>query len=210
MAVTLKEKAYVQLRELIMSGDIHTSGHLTEKYLVELLQMSRTPIRAALERLAAEGVVLYSPNKGLSLPEHSFRRVVDFFDFRIAIEGHIVYKLASRIWEESEIAWFRNNLAEQNEHKQNLNYAAFTKADTLFHSQLAILYDNQEIVQTMEQLQDKLFLVALGVLKKDNARIQRSYEDHCDIFEFILANKPEEARAKMIEHLEFGARILVF
>jgi len=208
-AVTLKEQAYEKLRHMILSGDIHSNEHLTEKYLVDILQMSRTPIRAALERLSAEGLVSYSPNRGLSLQELSLQRVVDFFDFRMAIEGYIASKLAARIWDEHEIALFRSNLEEQERCVQSRDYVAFTKADSQFHRMLARIYDNQEMHQTMEQLQDKLFQVALKVLRKDNARIQQSFEDHRDIFELILRGDGEAARKRMVEHLEYGARILI-
>ncbi len=208
-SVTLKEKAYEQLRKLILNGNIQSNEHLTEKHLVEQLGMSRTPIRAALERLAVEGLVAYSPNKGLSLPELSIQRVVDFFDFRMALEGYIVFKLSQRHWDDKDMAWFRANLAKQAEFAQSRDFAAFTRKDIEFHRKLAALYENQEMVSMMDNLQDKLFLTGLRVLKKDNSRIQKSYEDHRDILEAMIAGKAEEARRLMIEHLEFGARILV-
>lgn len=207
--VTLKERAYMELRQMILNGDIHSNEHLTEKYLVDQLKMSRTPIRAALERLAVEGLVHYSPNRGLMLTELSLQRVVDFFDFRIAIEGHIVQKLAARSWDEADIEWFRANLAEQEAFLAARDYASFTRVDSEYHRKLAEVYDNQEMTQTMDQLQDKLFQVALKVLRKDNARIQQSYEDHRDIFEWIVQGDGEAARKRMVEHLEFGARILI-
>lgn len=208
-AVTLKEKAYEQLRKLILNGDIHANEHLTEKYLVELLGMSRTPIRSALERLTAEGLVNYSPNKGLSLPGLSLKGAVDIFDFRIALEGYMVQKLALRHWEEEEIAWFRENLSRQERFASARDYAAFTREDMEYHRKLAELYENQEMIQMMENLQDKLFQTAMKVLRKDNARIQKSYEDHAAIFEAIIAGDAEEAQRLMIEHLEFGTRILI-
>ncbi|QHT62412.1 GntR family transcriptional regulator [Paenibacillus lycopersici] len=207
--VTLKEKAYEQLRAYLLEGTINSNEQLTEKYLVDLLQMSRTPIRAALEKLAAEGMLNLAPNKGLSLPELSLRRVGDFFDFRIAMESHIVFKLAARKLLPDEIAWFRGNLELQRQTAERHDYLAFTHADSDFHRRLALAYDNAEIAQMMENLQDRLFQLALKVLRKDNGRIQQSYRDHLDIFELILAGDGEEAKRRMVEHLEYGARILV-
>ncbi|QHW33725.1 GntR family transcriptional regulator [Paenibacillus rhizovicinus] len=207
--VTLKEKAYEQLRAYLLEGAINNNEQLTEKYLVDLLQMSRTPIRAALEKLAAEGLLNLAPNKGLSLPELSLQRVGDFFDFRIALESHIVYKLGSRKLSPDEIAWFRANLELQRQTAEQHDYLAFTHADSDFHRRLALVYDNAEMVQMMENLQDRLFQLALKVLRKDNDRIQSSYRDHLEIFDLILAGEGEEAKRRMVEHLEYGARILV-
>lgn len=172
--VTLKEKAYEQLRAFLLEGTINGNEQLTEKYLVDLLQMSRTPIRAALEKLAAEGLLNLSPNKGLSLPELSLQRVGDFFDFRIALESHIVFKLSGRKLSPDEIDWFRHNLELQRQTAEQHDYLAFTHADSDFHRRLALVYDNSEMVQMMENLQDRLFQLALKVLRKDNDRIMAS------------------------------------
>ncbi|WP_164545706.1 GntR family transcriptional regulator [Paenibacillus albus] len=208
-SITLKEKAYEQLRALLMEGTISSNDQLTEKYLVDLLQMSRTPIRSALEKLAAEGLLNIAPNKGLSLPGLSLQRVADFFDFRIAIEGHIVHKLANRKLSPGEIAWFRENLRIQEETAAQHDYLAFTHADSEFHRQLALVYENEEMVQMMNNLQDRLFQLALKVLRKDNNRIQNSYRDHLEIFELILSRDADEAKRRIVEHLEYAARILV-
>ncbi|SDX13569.1 GntR family transcriptional regulator [Paenibacillus sp. CF384] len=207
--ITLKEKAYEQLRAYILEGTINSNDQLTEKYLVELLQMSRTPIRSALEKLAAEGLLNIAPNKGLSLPELSLQRVADFFDFRIALEGHIVQKLANRKLPPEEIAWFRANLLIQEQTAAQHDYLAFTHADSEFHRRLAIVYDNSEMVQMMDNLQDRLFQMALKVLRKDMNRIEMSYRDHLEIFELILEGNAAEASRRMVEHLAYGARILV-
>jgi DNA-binding GntR family transcriptional regulator len=183
--------------------------YMTERYLVELLQMSRTPIRSALERLEVEGLVVYSPKKGLSIAELSLQRIVDFFDFRIALEGYIVRKLAGRSWSEEEKAWFQANLDTQALCVETNNYSEFTKKDSEFHRKLAGIYDNQEIVQTMENLQDKLYQIALKVLRKDNSRIEKSYQDHKNIIESIIRGNADEAEQLMVEHLEFGKRILI-
>ncbi|REE70553.1 GntR family transcriptional regulator [Paenibacillus taihuensis] len=208
--VTLKEKAYEQLRALILEGTINSNDQLTEKYLVDLLQMSRTPIRSALEKLAAEGLLNMEPNKGLSLPGLSLQRVADFFDLRMALEGYIVHKLANRKLPPEEIAWFRENLRVQEETASQHDYLAFTHADSEFHRRLALVYENEEMVQMMNNLQDRLFQLALKVLRKDTNRIQNSYRDHLEIFELILAGEADEAKRRMIEHQEYAARILVF
>lgn len=207
--LTLKEQAYQQLRILLLSGELQSDEQLTENYLVELLQMSRTPIRSALERLTAEGLLSYAPNKGLRLNELSIQRVIDFFDVRIALEGHIVKKLAARVWQECEVAWFRSNLAEQEAAMRVGDYAAFSQKDADYHRQLALLYDNQEIIQLMDNLQDKLFQIPLKILRKNNQRIEQAYLDHVSLLEFMCSGAGDKAHALMVEHLEHGARILV-
>ncbi|WP_435171355.1 GntR family transcriptional regulator [Paenibacillus glycanilyticus] len=208
-AITLKEKAYIQLRQLILNGDLKPGDILTERTLVEMLEMSRTPIRAALERLDAQGLAKYTPNKGLVVAEVSLKRAIDLYDYRIAIESFVVRKLSALIWDPSDIKWFEENLREQECCVSSDDHAGFTKADTLFHHKLAEISGNDEIVAAMAKLQDMLYQIAMSVLRKDRARIKVSYEDHVRIFESIRSGAPEQASKQMEDHLEFGKRILV-
>jgi DNA-binding GntR family transcriptional regulator len=206
---TLKEKAYLKLRAMILNGELNPGAFLTERMLVEQLEMSRTPIRAALERLDVEGLANYTPNKGLVVAELSLGKAVDIYDFRMAMESYIVRKLASRAWAQEDKDWFVDNLAQQREYAERNDYTLFTEADAQFHRKLAQVYENLEIVQAMEQLQDKLYRIALNVLRKDNSRIRVSYEDHEQIFNHIIENEPDKAVERLVQHLEFGKRILI-
>lgn len=206
----LKEKAYLELRRAIQNGEFKTGEFLTERTLVEKLSMSRTPIRAALERLEVEGHVSYTPNKGIFITELSIERVIHFFDFRVAIESHVVRKLASRKLAPENVEWFRSSLEQQRICAERNDYAGFTTHDSEFHRMLAQVYGNAEIEQTMDRLQDRLFQIALKVLQKDHSRITVSYEDHARIFALIEEGQAEEAVQHMIQHLEFGKRILLF
>lgn len=209
MAVTLKEKAYLQLKQLIREGKFQSGEMLTERHLVELLKMSRTPIRAALERLEAEGLVQYTPNKGIQLLEISLQRAVDLYDFRMAIETYIVRKLSACILTGGQIEAVRANLEEQKFHMRKDDYESFTRADLEFHLLLAHFHENLEMIHAIDRLQNQLYRIALNVMRKDRNRIRVSYEDHAAIFEHIRNGDADAAGEAMMRHLEFGRQILV-
>lgn len=209
MAMTLKEKAYLELKNLIKAGKLKQGEMLTERYLVELLQMSRTPIRSALERLEAEGLVQYTPNKGIHLVEMSIQRATDLFDFRMAIETYIVRKLSERVLTNEQIGMIQDNLDEQKIHMQKDNYEEFTRVDLEFHLMLARFHENKEMVSAIDRLQNQLFRIAMNVLRKDRNRIETSYQDHVTIYENIRSGNTEKAEEAMMKHLEFGKLILV-
>ncbi|HZG57698.1 GntR family transcriptional regulator [Paenibacillus sp.] len=208
-AVTLKEKAYDAMRRAILDGELRPGDFLTERTLVERLGMSRTPIRAALERLDAEGLAKYTPNKGLIVSDISAAQVAEVFDFRIAIEGYVAKRLAGGTWREADRAWFRANLQEQERCVQANDAERFTAADAAFHRKLVELYDNGEMLRAADRLQDRLYRLALRVLRKDAQRIRASYEDHLRIFELAAAGRGDEAAQRMEAHLEYGKRILL-
>jgi DNA-binding GntR family transcriptional regulator len=208
-AVTLKEQAYIKLKEMIVRGELKAGDFLTERTLVDMLGMSRTPIRSALERLDGDGLANYTPNKGLIVAEMSLRKAIDLYDFRIALETYVVRRLADQYLEERDEQWLRDNLLEQERYMLQEDNAAFTIADAAFHRKLVQLHGNSEMESTMSQLQDKLHLTANAVLRKERSRIGVSYEDHCRILQYVKEGNGNAAAEAMERHLEYGKRILI-
>lgn len=206
---TLKEKAYIELRNLILKGSLEPGEFLTERSLVERLNMSRTPIRSALERLEAEGFVKQSPKQGIVVEELSIKKAVDIYDLRMALESYVGKKLAASQLPEKGISLLRQNLAEQKKYMEAGDYTGFVAKDYEFHLTLVRLYDNKEIINIIEQIQDRLYQIAIKVLRKDAERIVVSYEDHQRIVENILNGEGEKAAIEIVNHLDFGKRILI-
>jgi DNA-binding GntR family transcriptional regulator len=128
-----------------------------------------------------EGLANYVPNKGLSVADISLSKTVELYDYRIAMEAFMAAE----------------------------DHTGFTQVDMQFHLKLAEVYGNAESVQTIRQLQNRLYQIALRVLRKDRARIKVSHEDHFRMFEAVHTGREADAIKQMEEHLEFGKRILV-
>ena len=82
------ESPYARLRALIASGDVAPGSWLREAALAERLGVSRTPVREALNRLAAEGIVEISRNKGAQVVSFSPEDVAGLYDVRAGFEPH--------------------------------------------------------------------------------------------------------------------------
>ncbi|MDF2963736.1 MAG: transcriptional regulator, GntR family [Paenibacillus sp.] len=208
-ALSLKEKAYQEIRSLILSGNLKPGEFLTERGLVERLEMSRTPIRSALEKLEAEGFIRQSPNQGIIVEQMSINKAVDIYDLRVAVEAHVVRKLSAAQLTSEQVQWFKQNLNEQKGYMEAGDFENFTLLDSQFHKMLAKVHGNNEIISMMEQLQDKQYIIAMNVLKKDAQRIVISYKDHVRIFEAIIAKNGQEAVESITRHLEYGKQILI-
>ncbi len=86
--VRAAETAYRGLRALIVDGDVETGAHLREEFVASRLGVSRTPVREAIRRLAAEGWVRIVPNQGAYVCEWSKHDVEEVFALRAMLEGH--------------------------------------------------------------------------------------------------------------------------
>ena len=93
----LKSQAYDRLKTSIVTGAYPPGSFLSERRLVEELGMSKTPIRAALERLEGEDYVRISPRQGIVVREPSVREIADQFEIRLALERHVLKSLAGKL-----------------------------------------------------------------------------------------------------------------
>lgn len=96
---THQNRAIVQIRELILRGDLGPGERVTEEGLAERLAMSRTPIRAALPALAREGLLTPSETRGYFVRAFSQQDVRDAIDLRGVLEG-----MAARVVAEAGLA----------------------------------------------------------------------------------------------------------
>jgi len=98
---------YEQIRTAILSGELSNSERLVEEDLAVSLGISRTPVREALRRLAAEGLVDVSPNRGARVAEWDADDLREIFDLRSILESHAC-ELATPRASAAEIAFLEN------------------------------------------------------------------------------------------------------
>ncbi|SHL06199.1 DNA-binding transcriptional regulator, GntR family [Pseudonocardia thermophila] len=94
------ESAYAAIRAGILSGELARGERLREEILAERIGVSRTPVREALRRLNAEGLVDFEPNRGARVAAWSERELEDLYEARALLEGYGARLAASRITEE--------------------------------------------------------------------------------------------------------------
>lgn len=87
--MTSAERAFGELRELILGGALLPGARLGEVELADRLGVSRTPVREALSRLASEGLVEVSPNRGARVATWTVAELEGVFDLRITIEPQL-------------------------------------------------------------------------------------------------------------------------
>ncbi len=80
-------KALSGLRDLILAGEVQPGERLSEVALAERLSVSRTPLRAALQRLEQEGLVALIPSGGYAVRSFSQQEVIDAIELRGVLEG---------------------------------------------------------------------------------------------------------------------------
>jgi DNA-binding GntR family transcriptional regulator len=204
----LREVAYSKIKEAILNGTFQPREFLSESKLIAYLDMSKTPIKSAIDKLEAEGFVTVAPKQGIVVTELSLEKVRDIFDLRIALESYvceqIAGKLSARQQEQIEL-----NLERSENMALRENEVEFAKIDAEFHLFLSEVCGNKELHRTMTNYQDQLYLNALSVLRKNSGRMRTSHEDHVGIYKSLLTDNPAKSMNLMRKHLEYGKLILV-
>jgi len=90
-------KAYRVVRDSIVTGSFPPGTHLKEELLAALSKVSRTPIREALRRLCAEGLVDFLPNRRAYVTTWDARDIEEVFNLRMRLEGYGAQLAAGRI-----------------------------------------------------------------------------------------------------------------
>lgn len=91
------EKAYLAIRKAITAQRFQPGERLKEERLAQELGVSRTPVREALRRLSAEGLLQLTPNQGVTVPAWSTQDIEQVFGLRLALETYGVQQAATRI-----------------------------------------------------------------------------------------------------------------
>jgi DNA-binding GntR family transcriptional regulator len=186
----LREKAYERIRaELLAAGPRAFGGRLVEQQLAIELQMSRTPVRDALRRLAVVGLVEEAPGAGYVPRRVRLRDVREQFDIRLLLEGKAAELAALR--PAAELA---------------ATFAAIDAAGTeatdgsAFHLTVAEASGNEALARSIATIDERSFVLRLSgsCSEADRGRLRAG---HRTVLEAIRAGDPVAARAAMRDHL---------
>ncbi|HXF98363.1 MAG TPA: GntR family transcriptional regulator [Gaiellaceae bacterium] len=208
------------LEEAIVSGEIPPGSVLRQEHLSEQFRVSRTPVREALRRLAALGLVTFEPNRGVRVRSLSRDELREAFLVRAELESLATEIATPKMTpadlarlEEAERAFARatEELVEMSHAgRQDLQLARrWLLANHAFHD---VIYAAAQVplIERMAKAARRTFLVkpvwATGADLDDLYR--RNVAQHRAIREAIAARSPEGARVLAREHVLSSGRLL--
>lgn len=100
VSVRAVDRVVQALRERMLDGTLAPGDRIAEAQLAEWLGVSRTPVREALGRLAAEGLLNLQPNRGARVVVWSREQLAEIFELRLRLETHAARLAATRISDE--------------------------------------------------------------------------------------------------------------
>lgn len=213
-------RAVIELREKIINGELPGGMRLFEVSLAETLQISRTPVREALSRLAEEGLLDRLPNGGFVVRRFGYADVVDSIELRGVMEGTAA-RLAAERGVAAEALGRIQHIVKQLDacfgvHEDDVDFDAYSDLNAAFHVGLAALSGSEIVRREVERATALPFASPSAFLpnKLDIAAFRRSLrtaqEQHHAMLNAIAAR--EGARAEFIarEHARIARQNLEY
>jgi DNA-binding GntR family transcriptional regulator len=190
------------IREGVKRGRYAPGQRLPEADLTRDLQVSRGPLREALSRLAAEGVLEIEPYRGAMVRRLTRRDVEDLYQVREVLEGRAAALAARRIDRGDGAERLRGALADMDawRGRSDPDAYAYMDANAAFHNLIVDLAGNQVLAELMAQLATSAFRLQLVNVMRVNAR-ETSISEHEQVAHAILVGDVRKAEATMRRHV---------
>jgi DNA-binding GntR family transcriptional regulator len=203
-APSLTARVYNDLRTDILTGRIKGGTRLVESNLAADMQVSRTPIREALHKLALEGLLYSIPRAGYIVEEMSDSDIQDLFATRIAIE-QIAARLAVEKILENEIKRLEDNLNRTDEVLGMGRTDQMTDLDMEFHGIIYRATRSKTLFQICQTLSEHTLRYRMALIHIPEIA-QKTRDGHYKIFEAILSKDASEVENTLKAHLELAQK----
>ncbi|MEV4839843.1 GntR family transcriptional regulator [Nonomuraea sp. NPDC049486] len=197
----LADEVYDALLGQMMSLRIEPDSRVTIDVLARELGVSQTPIRDALNRMEAEGLVVRVPHAGYRIPPQITRhRFEDMLEVRLLLEPAAARRSAERA-SPQQVADMRRmleDMAELEGGKGPMAYGAFGLRDAALHDLVASSAENQVIRETLARLHTHVHLFRLH---RDAQVTHLAMAEHEEVVAAIAARDPDAAAYAMRRHI---------
>jgi DNA-binding GntR family transcriptional regulator len=193
-----REQAFAILREQLLDGRYSPGSRLNEVEIAEAMGISRGPLREALQRLVAEGLVEVVPNRGAFVRAFSSVELRHMYEFRDIVEAGAA-SLAARRATPDDVAHLRAMLTTTAE-LIDLNAGIAYPESPDFHRRILELSGNPSLLRTGTELQTQVRF-ARQSSGRQPGRARAALDDHAAIVDAIERHDPVAAQDAMTRHL---------
>jgi DNA-binding GntR family transcriptional regulator len=195
------ERVYAHVKEAVLDRRYQGGTLLSEGELAVAVGVSRTPVREALLRLEAEGLLKLYPKKGALVLPVSAQEIADVVETRLLVERHAVTKVVPAT--DLLLARLQELLEQQEDHAAAGDLAAFARADRCFHAEIVRSAGNGILSHLYDQLRDRQLRMGVATMHADPGRIAKNITEHTDILRALRSGDAESASALVERHISW-------
>lgn len=201
---SITEQVYRRVRGLLLEGGYEPGQRLNEVALAERLEVSRGPVREALERLSQEGLVVRVPRRGTFVRRYGRHEVRELMELRRVLESAAGRLAVERASAEELEAMRELQTAADAMIKRGSGYPP----DKDFHQAVVRLAKNRELERTSGLVYDQLRL-ARSLSSKTAGRAREAWREHAAILRALLARDRAAVEAALAAHLAAAEAVML-
>jgi len=197
----LSQKVYRILKARIIKGDLKPGEKLLENKIAEQLGVSRTPVREALQKIAAEGLVKMEPNLGMIVIEFSLEDLQEVLQVRRALEGLATSVAAKKISKE-EITKLEEIIEKMSICISKNDVVAYSELNGKLHNLILNICGNKRLTEICNHLNSSDHRFRIRSLRSNPERLKYSLKEHREIVEALKRKDSIQAEWLSQAHLD--------
>ena len=205
--IPLRDIVFKTLRDAIITGEFQPGERLMEMKLANEMGVSRTPVREAIKKLEAEGLVIMNPRRGAQVAPINEKDLKDILEIRKALES-LSCRIACGKVNPDDVKHLRSiNRAVAKAVREN-DIPEIVERDVEFHDAINLITDNARLAKFLGQLKEHLYRYRLEFIK-NMENCNTIIEDHERIIEAIAQKNADVACKEIEDHIELQERFIL-
>ena len=203
------DSAYRAIREGILAGSFGQGSHITARQLAEATGLSRTPVREAMRRLDAEGLISLIPNRGAFVASWTEQEIEQIYELRVLLESFAAQVAAERIGDEqrAELRALADEMSRLVD-AQPVDVEAIAEVNDRFHKGVLDACGNprlRDLLGTITEVPLQLSTFRRYSLEE----LRRSAAQHNELVSALEVGDPDWARSVMTAHIRSARHTLL-
>lgn len=196
----LTDWTYDFIKEKILNLEIKPGEQINIDEIAEKLKVSRTPIREAFLKLAAEGLIEVRPRVGYFVVQITEQVIRDLFEIREIIETRAVKK-AILLMSNDDLNAMKILVDETRDAVEKGDLGTFVQNDFKFHKYLQNQIQNKLLSSFMDSMNDLTYRVRVSSFQSEE-NIEQTVIEHNNIYKALSVRDSDEAEKYICDHLE--------
>jgi DNA-binding GntR family transcriptional regulator len=215
--LSVRERAYLHIQEQIANGKLAAGSGISELSLAKELGSSRSPIREAMNQLAAEGLLEQNSGGGMLVAQLKRNDIIELYDLREALEVYSVGKIAELALRPADkdrlqhlvdkIPQLRAELESCGEKALNeAQMQRFLACDFEFHALLMSMTQNSRIQKIISETRFLIRIFSLYRPGHDAPLLDSIYQYHQRVLDAVANGDKQLAMQCLAEHIQASQR----
>ncbi len=199
----LTQQAYQSIRDEVIKGNIDGKQHFTEAFFANRYGISKSPIREALNRLEAEGLITIIPRRGAFVRNFSIHDVEEIYELREVLETLVV---RNAVLDAKVLDRLRGIVSSAQASLEKNDKPNYIRTDIAFHATLAMASSNLRLRKILESMHNQMLMLRRRTFELTS---HTSVKQHLRILTALENGQRGTAAKLMTQHIRAVRKRLV-